>query len=236
MKEQTSGDRAKIGRYLKAIELGGGEPVELPLDLSPAELRQGAASLDGMVLSGSPADLEPALYRASARPETAAADPARERTDFALLDHCYAEQKPVLAICYGIQSLNVYHGGTLLQDIPAEVGRVVDHDVPADEDLSPETFHTVRVEPSSRLAELAHHATEVRVNSSHHQAVREPGRYLRITARAKDGVIEALEGTAKNHWVMAVQWHPERLVEDDPLSLALFRELTLAARKTPVRM
>jgi putative glutamine amidotransferase len=233
LKEQNTGDRVAIDRYLKAVRLGGAEPVEVRLDLAPDELRKLAESLDGIALTGSPADVAPALYHAPRHPQTNAADPARDRTDFALIEHCFAEQKPILAICYGIQSLNVYLGGTLVQDIPTEVEKAVEHDV--EDDSSPETFHTVRVEPGSRLAEMAHQAAGVRVNSSHHQSVLAPGRGLRVTARAADGVVEALEGTSKDHWVTAVQWHPERLVEDDALSLALFRELTLAARKAAVR-
>ena len=233
LKEQTAGNRVAIDRYLKAVRLGGAEPVEVRLDLASDELRRLAESLDGIALSGSPADVAPALYHAPQHSQTNAADPARDRTDFALIEHCFAEQKPILAICYGIQSLNVYLGGTLVQDIPTEVEKAVEHDV--EDDSSPETFHTVRVEPGSRLAEMAHQVAEVRVNSSHHQSVLAPGRGLRVTARAADGVVEALEGTSKDHWVTAVQWHPERLVEDDALSLALFRELTLAARKAAVR-
>jgi putative glutamine amidotransferase len=233
MKEQAAGDRVAIERYLNAVRLGGAEPVEVPLDLAPGELRQLAESLDGIALSGSPADVAPALFHAVAHPKTAAADPDRERTDFALIEHCFAEQKPILAICYGIQSLNVFLGGTLVQDIPSEVGTSVEHDV--EDDSSPETFHMARVEPGSRLAELAHQATEIRVNSSHHQSVQAPGRGLRITARAAEGVVEALEGDSPDHWVTAVQWHPERLVADDALSQTLFRELALAARKAAVR-
>ena len=233
-KEQLAGDRAKIGDYIKAVNLCGAEGVEVPLDLSPVELQKLAATLDGVALSGSPADVNPSHFHAELHPKTAAADMDRERTDFALLEHCYAEQKPVLAICYGIQSLNVFLGGSLLQDIPSEVPAAIKHDVKSDH--GPETFHAVRIEPGSTLAKLAHDSAEARVNSSHHQSVLEPGRGLRVTARTSDGVIEALEGTAANHWVTAVQWHPERMVEKDPLAQSLFRALAAAARKNPVRV
>jgi putative glutamine amidotransferase len=197
-------------------------------------LQQLAESLDGVALSGSPADVDPALFHSAPHPKTNVSDRDRERTDFALIEHCFREQKPVLAICYGIQSLNVFLGGTLVQDIPAEVGRSVEHDVESDHG-SPETFHSVAIESGSRLAELTHGITEARVNSSHHQSVLDPGRGLRVTARSSDGVIEALEGTSSAQWLIAVQWHPERMVEDDALALALFRSLAAAARKAPVR-
>ena len=233
MKEQLAGDHAKIERYLRAVELGGGEPVEVPLTLSRLEMRDLAQTLDGIALSGSPADVDADLFHAASHPKTAAPDRGREQTDFALLDHCYATQKPVLAICYGIQSLNVFLGGTLIQDIPSEVGHAIEHDVESDE--GPETFHAVALQSGSRLAGLAHDAPEARVNSSHHQAVLQPGRGLRVTARSADGVIEALEGAADGHWVTAVQWHPERMVENDSLALLLFRELMAAARRAPAR-
>lgn len=233
-KEQLMGDRAKIQRYMKAVRAGGAEPVEVPLDLAPAALEQLAETLDGISLSGSPADIDPSLFHAAPHPKTNSADRDRERIDFALIEHCLREQKPILAICYGIQSLNVFLGGTLVQDIPAELGSPVEHDVESDHG-SPETFHNVAIEPGSRLAELTHGATEARVNSSHHQSVLEPGRGLRVTARASDGVIEALEGASPAQWITAVQWHPERMVEDDSLALSLFRSLAAAARKAPVR-
>jgi len=98
---------------------------------------------------------------------------------------------------------------------------------------APEPFHTARIEPDSRLSKLAG-ADEVRVNSSHHQSILEPGRGLRVTSRAPDLVIEAVEWTADSNWVTGVQWHPERMAETDSLAQKLFRELVLASRKAAV--
>lgn len=233
-KEQAIGNQSKIHRYLKAVQIAGGDPVPIPLDLSSRELKKLSATLDGLVLSGSPADVDPSLFHAAPHVKAAAPDRDRERTDFGLLEQFFAEGKPVLAICYGIQSLNVFLGGTLVQDIPSEVASHIGHDAQGGH-LSSETFHEIRMEPGSRLAMLANNLNDVRVNSSHHQSVLDPGRGLRISARASDGVIEALEGTASGHWVTAVQWHPERMVERDAFALSLFRGLTAAARKMPVR-
>ena len=238
-KEQVTDGRNKIERYLKAVELGGGTPVELALDLERPALAALAGTLDGVVLSGSPADLEPSLFAAARHPKTNASDRDRERTDFALLEHCFAEQKPVLAICYGIQSLNVFLGGSLVQDIGDELDSDLSHEAESGSGQI-ETFHNVTIESGSRLAELARQAQAARVNSSHHQSVLAPGRNLRVTARAADGVIEAMElmpagATRGEPWVMAVQWHPERMVETDALALALFRSLVAATRKAPVR-
>lgn len=230
-REQAAGDRTKIHRYLKAVQMAGGDPVVIPLDLSSSELEQLATRLDGVALSGSPADVDPALFHAAPHPKAAAPDRERERTDFALLDHFFEERKPVLAICYGIQSLNVFLGGTLIQDIPTEIGSRVDHDVESDHGTA-ETFHKLHLETGSRVMELANGLDEVSVNSSHHQSVLRPGSGMRVTAKAADGVIEAIEGTAADHWVTAVQWHPERMVETDVFALSLFRGLMAAVRGT----
>ena len=152
------------------------------------------------MLSGSPADIDPSLFRASRHPETAAADPDRERTDFGLLEHFLRRLKPILAICYGIQSLNVFLGGTLVQDIPSELGKAIQHDW-EDEKGDPEPFHAARVESGSRLAQIAG-VSDIYVNSSHHQSVAEPGRKLRIVSRAPDGVVEAVEAHRHTNWVV----------------------------------
>jgi len=233
-KEELTGDRAKLEPYLEAVRQAGGDPVAVSLGLPPERLTQLAETLDAVVLSGSPADVNPALFHAARRAQCSDPDPDRERTDFTLLGHALAHHKPVLAICYGIQSLNVFLSGTLIQDIPSEIPAPLQHEWnrPAG---APEPFHPVQLEPGSRLAQLAG-AAEVVVNSSHHQSILEPGRNLRVAARARDGVVEAVEWTGDAHWVIGVQWHPERMATTDSLAQALFRGLIAAtARKTPAR-
>lgn len=216
----------KLNRYLDAVRNAGGDPVAVSLALSADDLARLAETLHGIVLSGSPADLDPSLFHAARHARTAVADADREKTDFALLEHAFTSHKPVLAICYGIQSLNVFLGGSLIQDIPDELHSPVAHD---HADSVPDAFHSVQIEPESRLAKLAQ-AGEARVNSSHHQSIREPGRDLRVVARASDGVIEALEWTGSADWVTGVQWHPERMYDSDSLAQLLFRDLVAAAR------
>jgi len=228
-REELIGDAGKLQGYLDAVRATGGEPVPVSLGLSLPELRELAKTLDAVVLSGSPADLDPSHFGAKRHKETAEADPERERADFALLEHAFAKKKPVLAICYGIQSLNVYLGGSLIQDIPSSVGTGIRHDWD-DEKGEPEPYHPARIEGDSRLASIAGTA-EATVNSSHHQSILEPGRNLKIVARASDGVIEAVEWTGDSNWVTGVQWHPERMVETDAFAQALFRELLATASK-----
>jgi putative glutamine amidotransferase len=233
-KEELSGAIDKIESYLQAVRAGGGEPVAISLGLSPEELGKLAETLDALVLSGSPADIDPSLFHQPRHPKCDEADPDRERTDFFLLDHAFRQKKPVLGICFGIQTLNVFLGGSLVQDIPSELHSPIEHDWECEQG-APEAFHGARIEPGSRLAEMAAGAAEARVNSSHHQAILDPGRNLRVVARAPDGVIEAVEITADSAWVMGVQWHPERMAETDPLAQRLFSELVAAARQAPAR-
>jgi putative glutamine amidotransferase len=234
--EEVTGLSAKLENYLEAVRRAGAEPVPISLLLSPVELHQLAQTLDGVVLTGSPADVDPARYGAARQLECATPDPDRERTDFALLEHAFAEHKPVLAICFGIQSLNVFLGGTLIQDIPSEMHTKIEHEWERERG-APEPFHAAGMEPGSQLAQLAG-SNEARVNSSHHQSVKELGRGLRIAARAPDGVIEAVEWTGDSNWVTGVQWHPERMAATDALAQTLFRSLVSAAtaRKTPARI
>jgi putative glutamine amidotransferase len=178
--------------------------------------------------------VDPHKFQAERHPKTAEVDVKRDRVDDLLLDDAYKSRKPVLGICYGLQSLNVYRKGTLIQDIddflPPEKN-VVNHEAGG----RVEVAHAVNVEPGSLLAVITgndnHRPPEVPVNSSHHQSVERAGDGLRVVARCpEDGIIEALEGTEPGHFVLAVQWHPER--SEDPPSLAIFRALVVeAARK-----
>lgn len=234
-KEELKGDFGKIEKYIGAVRRAGAEVVVISLGLSSAHLEKIARTLDGILLTGSPADVDPSRFGAARHARCADPDPDRERIDFALLAHCLAEQKPVLAICYGIQSLNVFLSGTLIQDIPSELQTAIEHEWD-DEPGAPERTHAIRIEPDSRLAQIAG-AQEAQVNSSHHQSIREPGRNLRVVSRTGDGVIEAVEWTGDSNWVMGVQWHPERMAETDVLARRLFRDLVgvAAMRKMPAR-
>jgi putative glutamine amidotransferase len=228
-KEENNRELDKIEKYQRAVRSAGAEPVPVSLGFSSEQLKRLAETLDGFLLTGSPADVDPALYQQTRIPECNEIDAEREQTDFALLKHALTENKPVLAICYGIQTLNVFLSGSLLQDISSELHSRIQHDWD-DEAGQPEPFHAVRIEPDSQLERLAGTAEAV-VNSSHHQSVLEPGKNLRVVARAADGVIEAIEWTGDSNWIVGVQWHPERMAATDPLARALFGEFVAAARR-----
>jgi putative glutamine amidotransferase len=233
-KEELASDRKSYEMYVEAVQRAGGEPVEVSLTLAVSDLTSLARDVDAFVLPGSPADVDPARYGAARHPRCADSDRDRERTDFALLEHAFAQRKPVLAICYGIQSLNVFLGGSLIQDIASDVRTAIRHEWKGRKLGVPEPFHSIQVEPHSRLSNLAQ-ASELRVNSSHHQSVLKPGRNLKVTARALDSVIEAVEWTEGTNWATGVQWHPERMVAKDALARALFEDLVQAAGKVSIR-
>ena len=212
-----------LPQYEQAVALAGGEPVRIPLDLAPAEVMKLIERCDAILLPGSKADVDPAKFDAARHPKTEAADVKRDTVDELLLQDAYNMRKPVLGICYGLQILNVYRSGTLLQHIESpvnhEAGRAV------------AVAHAVTILPESNLAAIVGARGEaLPVNSSHHQAAEVIGDGLRIAALSPDdGVVEAIEGTSPEHFVLAVQWHPERSVENDRASQAIFRALVEAA-------
>jgi putative glutamine amidotransferase len=245
-------------QYERAVEMAGGEPVRIPLDQSSADVMKLIEQCDGVLLPGSNADIDPARFHAERSPRTAEADPRRDRTDELLLQDAYKLRKPVLGICYGLQSLNVFRAGSLIQHIPdflpEETRAVVNHEAGKKVAVA----HTVEIERESRLAQIVSRGSTsgaeapmktdsdiaalealrhpkkliVPVNSSHHQSADLIGEGLRVVARCPDdGIIEALEGTAADHFVVAVQWHPERSVEEDAASIAIFRALVHATRR-----
>ena len=214
-------NQRSLPQYVNAIESEGAEAVVIPANATPDEVAKLVTSCEGVLLPGSPADLDPQKFGAEKHSKTAAADPGRDNVDELLLQDAHNLHKPVLGICYGLQSLNVWRTGTLVQHIEDttinhEAGRKV------------EFAHDVEVTPGSGLSRLLG-AARLRVNSSHHQSANLPGDGLRIVAQCpEDGIIEALEGTSPDHFVLAVQWHPERTYQVDEPSKAIFREFVKA--------
>ena len=220
--------------YAEAIRAQRAEPVEIRLDLPDPELKQLAESCHAILLPGSPADVAPSRYGQQIEEHTSPADPNRESTDLFLLEHAYQFRKPILGVCFGCQILNVYRGGTLLQHLTTVP---VNH--PSARGVA--VAHNVLVAPSSLLANLAA-SPEVQqnedfailpVNSSHHQAIAIAGQDLLVTARCpQDKVVEAVEGPdPSKHFVLAVQWHPERTTDTSVTSRALFSRLVVEAGK-----
>jgi putative glutamine amidotransferase len=237
--EPTSTDEAynqrSLPQYIRAVEASGGTAVPIPLHATPAELAGTLASCSGVLLPGSPADVDPARYGQERVKECAAKDEAREAVDDLLLQGAFDQGKPILGICYGLQSLNVWRQGTLIQDLPhadAAILGVVNHQ-PGRE---VQKAHPILVTPGSRLSHLVEGVGEeapgLFVNSSHHQAIGRPGNALMVAATSPgDGVIEALEGSDPKQFLVAVQWHPERSYDVSAASRSLFTAFLDAARE-----
>jgi len=224
-----------LPQYEQAVQMAGGDPVPIPLDQSPAHVTQLLERCDAVLLPGSKADIDPGRFKAARNPKTADADLRRDAVDDLLLRDAYARQKPLLGICYGLQILNVHCGGTLLQHIESRINHEAGRTVPI--------AHSVEIASGSKLASIVRTPPQpdspaasdgellIPVNSSHHQSAEEIGKGLRIAARCpQDGIIEALEGTSPGHFVLAVQWHPERSVEEDEHSRSIFRAFIEAAK------
>jgi putative glutamine amidotransferase len=197
--------------------------------LRPGATR-GADGIEGLLLSGG-VDVEPARLGEEMPPEVAGlvkVEAARDQLEWELLDQATRLGMPVLGICRGVQVLNAYLGGALYLDLPAAGFSAVDH---AQRQRMQEPVHEVRV-LGGRLSRLM--GDERAVNSSHHQAVREPAPGLVVTARSEDGVIEGLE--SPDGMLLGVQWHPETLIERSPAARAIFADLVARVRLAAERV
>jgi putative glutamine amidotransferase len=216
--------------YLHALQSAGATPILISLEDKPADVARILTKVHGVLLPGSKFDVDPQKYGAERIPACSPADPAREAVDELLLQDAFNLHKPILAICYGIQSLNVWLNGTLIQDLAAAGKTQVDH-APGRTILE---AHPIRIASGSLLSQLAAGAAEEQVNSSHHQALLVSGNNLRVTAiSSMDEVIEAVEldspRSESAHWAVGVQWHPERTYTTSVLSRALFSAFIHAA-------
>ena len=268
--EPTSADAGYNGRslppYLDALRVAGAEPVVIALHESQARVAQLLAAVQGILLPGSRYDVDPERYGDERIPECGEADPGRTAVDELFLQDAFNLHKPVLAICHGAQTLNVWRNGTLIQDLKTAVNHRPGRDVVE--------AHPIQIAPGSRLARILssldaagesepfgaarkgtkegtgispymnHLQTKgafapeaglrvagVPVNSSHHQAILSPGDNLRVTAVSPgDGVIEAVELDAPGHFVLGVQWHPERSFQQSRFSREIFAAYLDAVR------
>jgi len=191
-------------RYICAVERAGGVPVTLAPLQEQRLVERYACQLDGLIVSGGK-DMPPALYGEETHPETDPLSEERPLFEIQLVRLFHEMDKPVLGICYGCQLLNVALGGSLIQDIPSQIGNLVKHRRQSSQ--QPHARHVVSIRPDSRLGRTLG-ATEVEIVSSHHQAVKQRGTHLRVAALAPDGVIEAIELEDARFFV-GVQWHPE---------------------------
>ncbi len=205
--------------YITALESAGLVPVVIP-PLANNEFALAILSrVDGLLLTGGE-DVDPSLYGQPRAAKCGLSNPARDKTEIALIRAARKLGKPILAICRGPQILNVALGGTLIQDIPSEVPGALEHNPKIGREAR---VHDVEIEAHSRIAE-AIGATRITVNSIHHQSIKDLAPGLRLTARAPDGIVEGVESASDDWWVMAVQWHPEEMNDSaEPWDRGIFR-------------
>jgi putative glutamine amidotransferase len=211
--------------YLHAVQQAGGVPVVLPPQLSAAALARLTRGLDGLLLTGG-GDLDPGLFGESAHPTVYEVAPARDTLETAAVRLAVDRNLPILAVCRGIQLLNVALGGTLFQDVASEPGTQLPHSQTEPRD---QPTHKVTVTAGSRLAETLG-TDELEVNSMHHQAVKELGAGLSAVAWASDQIVEGIEMSDPSRFVLGVQWHPEELCAHSEPARRLFAALVGAAR------
>ena len=229
----TEYNQRALPPYLAALHSAGALPLLVPLHERPDRVARLLEEAQGILLPGSRYDVEPERFSEQRILQCGPSDPGRTAVDELLLQDAFNLRKPILAICHGTQTLNVWRNGSLFQDLPSQLGTAVNHS-PGRQVTE---AHSIRLTPGSRLAglvgpdDLAPAQAEPQVNSSHHQAIRTVGRQLRVAAVSPaDGVIEAVELDSPHHWVVAVQWHPERTYAESSLSRAIFAAFIRAAR------
>lgn len=230
--EPTSSDteynQRSLPLYLAALQSAGTTPILVPLHERQDRVARLLAGTHGILLPGSRYDIDPQRFSEQRIPACGPSDPARTAVDELLLQDAFSLRKPILGICHGTQSLNVWCNGSLYQDLPTQLGSTVNH---TSGRLVAEA-HPIHIAPATRLASLlpAEEEAEPQVNSSHHQALRTIGDHLRVAAVSPaDGVIEAVELDRPDHFVLAVQWHPERTYTTSAFSRALFAAFVHAA-------
>jgi putative glutamine amidotransferase len=219
--EPTSRDPEYNGRalpqYVEALQTAGATSLVVPLGLPQERVARLLSTVQGILLPGSRFDVDPERYGEKPIPECGEADAARTAVDELLLQDAFNLKKPILAICQGMQSLNVWRNGSLIQDLKTPVNHHPGREVVE--------AHPVQIANGSRLATLVpkNEQGRVQVNSSHHQAIRILGDRLLVSGISPDdGLIEAVELDSPEHFALAVQWHPERTLRESGLSRAIF--------------
>ena len=223
MRLELETHRFYLGRdYSEVLEACGAIPLHLSLIPKPDYVREALAGMDGVLLPGSNTDLDPHYYGEDPHHRLGTVIPVKDETDQLVLAEVERRGMPLLAICYGMQALNVSRGETLIQDIESQLPQTIKHEqgIPATR-----ASHKLRVAEDSFLSSLDAVRSsngQLRVNSSHHQAIKDVGNQLNAIAWAGDGVIECIQDVRDERFAIGVQWHPELTAGTDELSIEIF--------------
>ncbi len=225
--DMESGDVKARPTYMRALKAAGAIPVVMPLDASEEDLKQLSQDVDGFLFTGGP-DVHPFLFGEETQAHCGNVSPARDQMEISLLPMVMELQKPILGICRGIQVLNIALGGNIWQDIPSQVTRdfPLAHSQPFSYDMP---CHTVALTEGSLLARISE-SSSIKVNSMHHQAVKDLAPGLIASAYSTDYLIEALE-MPDYPFFIGVQWHPEYLWEKNKEAFRLFQTFVKACKE-----
>lgn len=216
-------------RYVNAIEASGGAAILLPPAEKPAAIEGYLDLIDGLVITGGEFDIDPALYGEKKIQQCGELKPDRTKMEFLLYRAVRKRNIPVLGVCGGMQVINVAHGGTLYQDIGVQKPGAIRHEqkpIP-----SAKASHTVTVAKNSLLSRITKKAV-LKVNSTHHQAIKDIGKGFAASGVCPDGIVEAIEPDKKGGvFLLGVQWHPELLTPHDEPSLLIYKKFVAAAKK-----
>lgn len=211
--------------YSEAILGGGGLPLMLPPTNDESIIRQLVTQLDGLLLTGGK-DIDPSLFGEEPLPGLGVIEPERDQMEILLSQEMIRKKKPILAICRGCQLLSVTLGGSMYQDLPSQRENLLQHAQRAPRN---HPSHGIDILEGSLLHRITGQR-KIRVNSFHHQAVRQVSLDCQVCATSSDGVIEAYEGK-KSPFLLALQWHPEGMVKEDPISEVIFAAFIQACLK-----
>ena len=197
--------------YARAVAKAGGVPILIPSIPENSEMiRETAALIDGLLLPGS-RDMDPKFYHEEPHPKLRPMSIKRTETEFAILEETGKRKIPVLGVCGGMQLLNIFYGGTLYQDIYSHLPDSLPHEKGS--------VHDVVIDNETLLRSIIG-TVEIPVRSYHHQSVKDPGKGLKVSARAPDGIVEGIE-SVEQRYILGIQWHPER--EDTEFSYRIFK-------------
>ena len=226
---QRGEDKDEDLPYLRALLAVGVKADEIQVVSAADAQRVRAGDYDGVLFCGGE-DVNPAFYGEASRYASVQTDPARDQFEFALLDRAMACRLPILAICRGVQMVNVKFGGTLYQDLAEDAASEVEHRQADPGTTRAAPTHNIYItDPQSKLGAVMQGAC--RVNSLHHQAVKRLGRGLKVTAHSEDGLVEAIESADEYPFLMAVQWHPEEMVDQFPEQREIFARFVAKCRE-----
>jgi putative glutamine amidotransferase len=217
-----------LATYTRAVDLAGGAPVLIPLALDETTLRVIFDRLDGLLFQGG-VDVHPGSYGEPVESYCGEIDAVRDATELMLLRWALADKKPMLGICRGIQMMNVAAGGTLFQDIPAQLDSPIQHQHITGNPYNLRA-HSVEIDAPSELAR-ALGTTQIETNSLHHQSLKKIAPGFHVVARAPDGVIEGIEAD-DGHFALGVQFHPEWMVDDDARMIGIFKSFVHAIERS----